>query len=173
MPHRLRLVCARVHYKFLIFGLLLGFSMYLMPVMAFAQPTAPPATTKLPDLQITKTDGTQLATKDIKGPAILIYFFPDCDHCQREATEISKHLKAFQKYAVYFISSAELNKISEFAKTYKLAGQSNIHFARASSGDIYRQVGGIPTPSLYVYSGGQLKNTFKGETPIDKILKGI
>jgi peroxiredoxin len=147
---------------------------FLASVQTMAQPLSQSLGNDLPNLVLTKLDGTRLATKDIKGQTLLIYFFPDCDHCQRETAQIRKHLKSFQKYALYFITSAPMPQISQFAQTYQLVGQPNIHFAQTSAGDIYRQVGAIPTPSVYIYSGdGHLKKSLKGETPIETILQAI
>lgn len=129
------------------------------------------ATNELPWLPLTQLDGTQLITKKLEGKTILVFFQPDCDHCQREATQIRAHLDAFSGYQVYFVSDAAMPLLSRFAQDYDLAGSSNVQFAQATANDIYNAVGGIQVPAVYVYSdSGRLVKSFIGETPIEQII---
>jgi len=124
-----------------------------------------------PDLALTGTDGSQLNAKALSGKLILIFFQPDCDHCQREAEQIQQNLGAFKDYQLYFISDAALPQIAAFAQTYKLAGNPAINFYQTSISDIMRTIGSVQLPSVYVYSNeGKLVKSFIGETPIGWIL---
>lgn len=137
-------------------------------------PEAPVATPSndLPMLPLTTLDGTKLMVNELEGSTVLVLFQPDCDHCQREATQIREHIEAFEHYKVYFVSDAGIPQLSQFAETYKLAGQSNVYFAQTSINEILNQVGPIEAPSLFVYSPeGRLVKSFIGETPIEEILK--
>jgi len=124
-----------------------------------------------PNLALTGIDGTKLNASAITGKTVLVFFQPDCDHCQRETVQIEQNLSAFKDYQLYFISDAALPQIAEFAQTYKLAGNPAIHFYQTSIADIMRTIGAVQLPSVYVYSGqGKLIKTFNGETPIGWIL---
>ena len=124
-----------------------------------------------PNLALTAINGSQLNANAITGKSILIFFQPDCDHCQRETQQIEQNLSAFKGYQLYFISDAALPQIAEFAQTYKLAGNPDIHFYQTSIADIMRTIGAVQLPSVYVYSAqGKLIKTFNGETPIGWIL---
>lgn len=137
------------------------------PMPAMAKKEIP---SELPMLPITKLDGSKLTTKQLKGKTVLVLFQPDCDHCQREAEAIQKHLSAFDGYTLYFVSDAALPQLNQFAQDYKLSG-NNIHFASASIYDIIKVMGPLETPSLFVYSEeGRLVKSFIGETPIEKVL---
>lgn len=142
---------------------------------AAQQATAPVATaaiTDLPKLPLTTLDGTQLMANELEGGTVLVLFQPDCDHCQREATQIRENIAAFDAYKIYFVSDANLPQLSQFAQTYKLADQDNVYFAQTTLNDILNQVGPIEAPSLFVYSPeGRLVKSFIGETPIEEILK--
>lgn len=130
------------------------------------------ASNDLPMLPLTRLDGTRLMVNKLEGSTVLVLFQPDCDHCQREATQIREHIEAFETYKIYFVSDAELPQLSQFATTYKLADQSNVYFAQTSINDILNQIGPIEAPSLFVYSAdGRLVKSFIGETPIEEILK--
>jgi peroxiredoxin len=127
-------------------------------------------TNELPDLTLTKINRSQESARDIKGKAILIYFDPDCDHCQEEAKMMQANMDAFKDYALYFISSAPMAKMQQFAWDYKLIGP-NINIAYATNGDILRTFGPVQTPSIYIYSEtGKLVKAFNGQTPMEKIL---
>ncbi|WP_242923215.1 TlpA family protein disulfide reductase [Pontibacter liquoris] len=129
------------------------------------------ATNELPWLPMTNADGTRFMAHSLKGKTILVLFQPDCDHCQREATQISEHLEAFAPYNVYFVSDAGAPQLLKFAQDYKLAGQQNIHFTSATANDIYENMGSTPVPAMYVFSEeGKLVKSFIGETPIEVIL---
>lgn len=128
----------------------------------------------MPNILLIKPDKSQIFTKDIQGKSVLVLFQPDCDHCQREAVQIREHLKAFQDYAVYFISSAPLEEIEQFAEEYNLKGNFNISFAHTDLMNILDNFGAVETPSLYIYSENQkLVKAFNGETPIGLILQHI
>lgn len=130
------------------------------------------ASNDLPRLPLTTLDSTRLMANDLEGSTVLVLFQPDCDHCQREATQIREHIAAFGGYKIYFVSDAGLPQLSQFAEAYNLADQSNVYFAQTTINDILSQVGPIEAPSLFVYSEeGRLVKSFIGETPIEEILK--
>ena len=137
-----------------------------------AVPQAQAQTTNdLPNMFLQKADGSILEAKQLPGKIILIIYFTDCDHCQREATEISSKLKAFESYDLWFLSTDEFSKIEKFSTDYKLANLANVHFARIQPKDVYSNFGSIPTPSVYIYSESKkLVRAIKGETPIDNII---
>lgn len=127
----------------------------------------------LPTLMLTLQNGTTISAKDLKGRVALILFQPDCDHCQREAQEIQKNITGFEDVQLYFISSASMNEIIQFAKDYKLKG-SNIHLAVTTVKEILDSYGPIDAPSIYLYGdGGTLIQSFNGEVAIEVVLKYI
>ena len=150
------------------------------PVVSASGPTsavlrapykAPP---QLPDMPLLTTEGTQVNARTLTGKVVLVLFQPDCDHCQREAEEIHRHLEDFADYSVYFITYAPLQDIQQFAKDYQLSDQDNIFFALSEVQPILQNFGSIPTPSLYIYSEQQqLVKAFEGETPIKDILEHL
>ncbi|MBX7125425.1 MAG: redoxin domain-containing protein [Cyclobacteriaceae bacterium] len=125
----------------------------------------------LPSMKMLTVDGKVLSTDDLSGPLIVVVFSPDCDHCQREATQIHEHLREFRNYEVYFGSSYDLPVISEFQSRYEL-NQPNFHFGRIDPQYIVSSYGYIDLPSLYIYNEDKrLIKAFVGETPIEQILK--
>jgi len=136
-------------------------------------PAAAAASTSndLPWLPLTQLDSTRFIAHSLEGKNILVFFQPDCDHCQRETKQIREHIEAFKGYNIYFVSDATMPQLSQFAVDYDLAASSNVHFTHATPNDIYNAVGGIQVPAVFVFSDkGRLVKSFIGETPIEQIL---
>jgi peroxiredoxin len=133
-----------------------------------------PEVNEYPYMNLESLDGKVQSARDLPGRSILIFFNPDCDHCQREAGMIRDHLDSFGAFSLYFISSDSLETIEQFAEEYGLAGKENVHFARTEVEEVIRNFGPIPAPSMYLYSGKKkLFREFKSETPIDQILGAL
>ncbi|HZX74050.1 MAG TPA: redoxin domain-containing protein [Cyclobacteriaceae bacterium] len=129
---------------------------------------------QLINLTITTPAGEQINLRTLEGKNLFVFFNADCDHCQREATEIHDHLEAFKEYSLYFISSDSPADQQKFAKDYKLEGEANIFFGRAEPMFIYQTVGSIPTPSLYIYNEERrLTKQFNGETPVAEVIQAL
>ena len=145
-----------------------------MPLDKNQTPKTAPATNEYPNMNLIFPDGSMRSARDLPVKSILVIYFPDCDHCQREAREISNHLKAFKNYHVWFISVASFPDIQKFAIEYKLIGYDYVHFVRTEAKDIVNNYGGISTPSVYIYSKERkLVKAINGETKIDEILKHL
>ena len=130
------------------------------------------ATNQLINLTITTPAGEQISLRNLEGKNMFIFFNADCDHCQREATEIHDHLESFKDYSLYFISSDSPADQQKFAKDYNLADEANVFFGRTEPMFIYQTVGSIPTPSLYIYNEERrLIKQFNGETPIAEVIR--
>ena len=84
----------------------------------------------------------------LKGKNIIILFFPDCDHCQREATEIAERMKSFDGYTLYFLSINPFDEILKFSEKYKLNGIQNVRFVQTTGDAIYSNFGSVPTPGV-------------------------
>lgn len=142
------------------------------PAAQTAEPAATaPAPTDLPDLTITKPDNSRVRVKELKGRNILVFFQPDCDHCQRETKDIKANLPAFKGYTLYFVSNYPADQLRRFAQEYGLAFAPNVVFASATLEDILNTLGPMPSPSVYIYDEqGRLVKSFLGETKVANIV---
>jgi peroxiredoxin len=171
-------------------GLISGFTRLLLAVAVFAGSCSNPSETteraeapdrvvvpetrrsELPPLPLTLESGERLMADTVTGKTILVLFQPECEDCQREAVQIQENLQAFRGYTIYFVSNAALPQQAQFAETYQLSGQPNVYFAQTSINDILNTLGPTPAPSVFIYSAeGRLVKAFKGETPIEQILR--
>lgn len=136
------------------------------------RPAAVPVSNGYPNMSLVFPDGSVRSALNLPAKSILIFYFPDCDHCQREGADIAKHLTAFKNYHVWFITPASFAEIQQFAMVYKLVGFDYVHFVRTEAKDIVYNYGGIQTPSLYIYSKEKkLVKVFNGETKVEEIIK--
>lgn len=135
------------------------------------EPAIPVSYNDLPNMQLTRPNGSQFVVNTLPGKTILVFFQPDCDHCQRETEEIRKNLPAFQDYTLYFISEAPMPEITKFAQKYNIVNQPNIQFAQTTISELMKTLGSFSLPSVYVYGEDRrLKKAFNGETAIGAIL---
>lgn len=129
----------------------------------------PTVANQLPALQVTLTDDDQVFFKDLKGKVLIVFFNPDCDHCQREAKMISEHKDVFSSYQVYFVTPDQMPAIQKFAVDYNLI-EPNFHFGRAEGADVFNAVGAInQVPTFMVYNDQLLVGRNEGELTIDQI----
>lgn len=132
------------------------------------------AANDLPDLPLTMRDGTQKSASQLSGNVALILFQPDCDHCQREAEDIRRNIESFKDFELYFISSAPIEEVIQFARQYDLEKWKQVHLGTTTVPDILRSFGPIDAPSIYLYGkDGKLIQSFNGEVAVEVVLKYI
>lgn len=129
------------------------------------------AENEMPELPFSLLSGEQKMANQLSGKSILIFYSPDCDHCQREAQDFQKHISAFRNYSIYFISASLPEDARLFAQTYGLQEEKNITFALATYEDVVRTLGPMPTPTVYIYSHDKkLVKKFEGETSVEEMI---
>jgi peroxiredoxin len=129
----------------------------------------PSARNEMPPLVTTQTDNSKVSLKDLKGKVMIVFFNPDCDHCQREAKLISQNKDVFSSYQVYFITPDQMPVIEKFAVDYDLL-DSNFHFCRSEPADIFNAVGAITSlPTFFVFNDQILVGKNEGETTIENL----
>jgi thiol-disulfide isomerase/thioredoxin len=95
----------------------------------------------IPDFRILLTDSAWFAKKDINpyDYTAIIYFSPDCGHCQYQAKEIVKYIDSLKNILFIWVSYRNFNDIKKFYRQYNLDVYPNIVMGREPD---YR---GIPT----------------------------
>lgn len=127
-----------------------------------------------PVMQINLTDGRQIDPRSLTEKSILIFFQPDCDHCQHEARDIQARLNSFTGYELYFVSSHPMEIINQFAKDYKLNNVPNVYFGSAPVESVLNNYGAISAPSIYIYNEqGKLTKSFNGQTDVEQIIQSL
>jgi peroxiredoxin len=124
----------------------------------------------LPRINIITVGGDSVNISTLKGPLILILFTPDCDHCQREAADISNNSKVFEGYTLYFVAAQTEDILQEFALKYNLSDKSNVVFAQGPIVPVIKTWKPTSMPTILIYNeDGLLVKRFDGETKVEEI----
>ncbi|MDF2190531.1 thioredoxin-like domain-containing protein [Paraflavitalea sp. CAU 1676] len=72
---------------------------------------------------------TKFNTRDIPGgkPVALVYFSPDCDHCQSETADWIRNMDSLKNVNFYFITHDPLERLRVFREYYKTDNYPNFH----------------------------------------------
>jgi len=87
----------------------------------------------IPSFNIQQTDSTWFRTQDLpeKQPTVIIYFNPDCGHCQETAKKISEKMTDLQNVTfIWATYLSPMETIETFKKDYKLENYPNVHFGK-------------------------------------------
>ncbi|MFN7118594.1 MAG: peroxiredoxin family protein [Saprospiraceae bacterium] len=128
----------------------------------------------LPAFQFGTLNNTFFSNDNLKSnqSALVIYFNPDCEHCQYEARAIRDSLHRFAAVNVLLVSDEPMERLQQFAQEYDLADQPNIHILYDEKRQFKALFGTSMVPSIFIYNREQqLVKHFKGETKIEAILK--
>lgn len=143
------------------------------PLNSLPDEEAAATTNELPSMPVTFIDGHVTNVQQLEGNLIIVFFLPDCDLCQHEATKIREELDAFKNYSLYFLSSAPLNELKKFKADYALQDAS-IHFGQTTVESILSNFGSIPAPSVYVYSAEKkLIKRLNGEIDMEELIRSL
>jgi peroxiredoxin len=130
---------------------------------------------QLPAVSFTRLDGKTINLKELGAgkKTIVIYFSPDCDHCQYEAKAIKAQIDQFSGAVICMITRADSSQAAAFAATYQLEHEP-VHICTDHEGAFYRQFGMVSVPSIFIYDvNGDLKKHFSGEVKIESLIKYI
>lgn len=120
----------------------------------------------LPSFNILMADSaTVFNTKDIPEgkPSVLIFFSPDCEHCQAETEGILKNMDSLKNAQFYFVTIDPINRMKVFNGYYKLFKYSNIVVGRDYSFFIPKYFKDAAPPYSVIYDRNkQQRYTFKG-----------
>lgn len=121
-------------------------------------------------------DSTEFANQQLKknSPVVVLFFSPDCDHCQSETKELLAYKEELKNIQILMVSSAPYREIKDFFETYNLSSMKNITIGQ----DINLKLGSIfkirTYPSLFVYDQkGNLSKAFVGNIGVPAILDAV
>ena len=118
----------------------------------------------IPPFKLLQTDSTWY-TKDSlprKRPVVVMYFSPDCGHCQLQVKAMTDSMHLIEKAFFVFASYKSLDEIEEFEDTYHLKNFKNIRTGRDTKYFIPSFYRVKFTPFIAVYDAkGNYKNAFE------------
>ena len=121
---------------------------------------------KLPPFRMMQTTGNVFKAEDLPmgKPIVIIYFSPECDHCDRLMKELVKQKEEFKKASVAMITYLPVEKVLAFEKTYFLKNYSNIYTGTEGNSFFlknYYQLTEMPFAALYSKEGNLVKSYSK------------
>ena len=135
------------------------------------------AVSKMPAFKILSIDSsTCIDTKVLNPdyPTIFMYFSPDCEHCQKETTEIIAHQDELRHTKIFLLSTDSLYIIKKFSQYYRLDTIKNIFVGQDFEYSFYKQYLPSETPYLAIYNKKQkLVKIYGGQTDISSIINSI
>ena len=131
----------------------------------------------IPPFKMTLSNNKILNAADLpKGkPLVLIYFDPDCDHCQKLMTELFKKINSFKKVEMVLITFKSVTEVAAFEKKYTTSKYANMKVG--TEGTLfylknYYKLVKMPFTALYD-SKGNYSFSYREETPVDDLIKRL
>jgi thioredoxin-related protein len=132
-------------------------ALVLANTIAFAQAG------KLPPFRMMQANGKVFKAEElpIGKPIIIIYFSPDCDHCNQLMKDFLKREANFEKASIAMVTYLPVDDVRKFSKKYNLSKYSNIYVGSEGSTFFlknYYQLTQIPFIALYTKNGDIVKS---------------
>lgn len=127
----------------------------------------------IPAFNIRKIPDSSSFTNNMlqKGkPTILVFFDPDCDHCQHATKKITEKIDKLKDVQILMVTIYDFSRIKKFYKDYKLANYPNIILTRDAAFDLPKFYQVASLPDFYVYDkNGKLMKHYKQDIPIEEL----
>lgn len=131
----------------------------------------------MPSFRMQLTNGTVFSSKNLshEKPVLIIYFAPDCEHCQVLMNAVFKNIKDFKKAQIVMVTFKPLNEVIAFKKNYQTAKYPNIKVGIETPIFFFRNYFKLQnTPFTALYNKqGKLIASYKNETPVNDLIKRL
>jgi thioredoxin-related protein len=154
------------------------FSFIALTLNACAQDK--PINPDIPPFRILTTDSAYFTPAKLKKntKVIIVYFSPDCPHCQHLVTELKPKMNELGDTQVILITwsaNFDLRAIKTFNKEYKLGGYPNIIIG--TEGYTYlvqKYYNVLSTPFIAIYNRkGKMVQSFSKPPKIDDVIAAV
>jgi thioredoxin-related protein len=118
---------------------------------------------KLPPFAMMQANGKVFKAEDLPmgKPIIIIYFSPDCDHCNKLMKDFIKRQANFKKASIAMVTYLPVDDVRKFVEKYNVSKYPNIHVG--SEGNTfflknYYQLTQMPFIALYTKNGDLVRS---------------
>jgi len=132
---------------------------------------------QMPAFKMTLSNGKTFNSSELpKGkPLILIYFDPDCDHCQRLMDTLFKKINDFKKAELVMVTYKSVTDLPAFEKKHNTHNYANIKVG--TEGTVfylrnYFKLEIMPFTVLYDKKGNYVYS-FRKETPVADLIRRV
>ncbi|HEX8331656.1 MAG TPA: redoxin family protein [Segetibacter sp.] len=127
----------------------------------------------IPPFKIQLTDSTWFSKSALsnKKPTWVIYFSPDCGHCQQETEEILSNIKSLKNLQIVMIASRPFEDVKNFYDYYLIRRYPNIKMGIDAARMVtnFYKVERTPFSALYDKKGDLIK-AFKVAPELSEII---
>lgn len=128
---------------------------------------------KVPPFRMTQSNGKLFNATNLPlgKPIMIIYFSPDCDHCQVMMKDWFKKVNDFNKASVAMITFLPIDKVMTFEKDFKVKQYPNIIVGTEGFSFFvrnYYQIMDMPFAALYD-KNGNLIASYQKNIPLNEL----
>jgi len=127
----------------------------------------------LPHFSFNTLNGKVFSSEEIgAGPLVIMFFHPECEHCQYEISELIKLRPLIQEYDFLLISNADKKSVQKFIDDYSINDLSRLKVLIDEEYRFGEFFGTNTVPSTFIYGRNlKLRKSYKGEVMPEAILK--
>ncbi|MEJ7740417.1 MAG: redoxin domain-containing protein [Chitinophagaceae bacterium] len=128
---------------------------------------------KVPAFKIVQSNGKVFQARDLpmNKPILIVYFSPDCDHCQTFMQELLNRTADFKKASIVLITFLAVDKVEKFVKDYNISQHSNIYAGTEGTSFFvrnYYKIRDMPFAALYD-KGGHFICSYEKDVPFEEL----
>ncbi|MBS1527975.1 MAG: thioredoxin family protein [Bacteroidetes bacterium] len=134
----------------------------------------------VPPFKILKADSTWFTAANLKKhkPVMIIYFSPDCSHCQHLMYEMKPKMKAFRNTQIVMVTFMDYNllrMVKNFVRDFDLAKYPNITVGTEGHTYVVQRYYQVrSTPYIAVYDrNGKLVQAFEKSPTMDELIAAV
>ena len=132
---------------------------------------------KLPPFAMMQANGKIFRAHELPmgKPMVIIYFSPECDHCDILMKEFLKREAAFRKTSVVMITHLAVDKVAKFVKQYALTNYANVYVGTEGTWLFvknYYKIVEMPFIALHDRNGNLVK-LFREEGALPHVVKQL
>jgi thioredoxin-related protein len=152
----------------------------LVIVAGCTQAQNKPDISHIPPFKILRTDSTYFTPANLKKdkPVMIVYFSPDCSHCQHMMYEMKPKMKQFGDTQIVMVTFTEftmLKMIQNFSRDFDLAKYPNIIVGTEGHSYVVQRYYQVrTTPYIAIYDRkGKLVKAFEKAPTMDELIATV
>ncbi len=107
-------------------------------------------------------------------PIVMLYFSPDCEHCQAETEGLLKYMDALKDVRFYFVTTDPFDRLKVFNEYFRMDRHPNITLGRDYAFFMPKYFEINQPPYMLIYNKyKKLEIIFDGEVKVNEIIAEI
>jgi len=109
-----------------------------------------------------------------RGPAVVVYYGPDCAHCRKLGTEVALRQAELGHINWLFVTRAPVEEARSYAVATGLSRHQSVFMGLDENAAFYQYFGDMYIPSTYVFdSDRKFLQTLHQDTGVDDLLQVV